>query len=209
MISAYDLTLIIKQGGCFSICRILTHWQHHCLLLIVDQNKNNLNFFSISFSNRSTNKGEREPEACGGGQDGPGTGRRHQWTLQHHLLCHAGGDPALPPHPRAWLQGTDAASLTAADHLLPENHREAGGGFAEIRQRVTHHFPKLGGLDLGLNDHASPSASQWSLGKQWPVLQKAVDPAGRKIHGENPPVIMTFQPNPGLATIVWDWVSLI
>jgi len=85
---------------------------------------------------RSPDKGEREPEARGGREDGPGAGRRHRRALQHHLLRHAGGDPALPPHPRARLHGAAAAAPAAADRLLPEDHGHAAGGPAEVRRGV-------------------------------------------------------------------------
>lgn len=104
---------------------------------------------TFSFLNRSPDEGEREPEARGGGQDGPGAGGGHRRALQHHLLRHAGRDPALPPDPRARLQGADAALPAAADRLLPEDHRQAGGGSAEVRQRVVHRSPQPVGLDPG------------------------------------------------------------
>lgn len=85
---------------------------------------------------RSPDQGEGEPEARGGGQNGPNTGGGDQRALQHHLLRHAGRNPALPPDPRARLQGADAALPAAADRLLPKSHGQAGGGPAEVRQRV-------------------------------------------------------------------------
>lgn len=97
---------------------------------------------------RSADKGEREPKARGGGQNGSGTGRRNQRALQHHLLRYAGWDPAFPSDPRARLQGADAALPTAADHLLPKDHGQARRGSAEVRQRVTDRSSRSVGLDL-------------------------------------------------------------
>ncbi len=171
--------------------------------------------FTLSSSNRSPDEGEREPEACGGRQDGPGAGGRHQRALQHHLLCHAGWDPALPPDPRARLQGADAALPTAADRLLPKNHRKARGGSAEIWQRVmrslvsarwfrpwwstTVHLPR-------------PASGVLADNSQDHILLNAVHPAGRDIQGDYAPVIMTFLPNPGF-WVCWphfwgNWMSL-
>lgn len=123
----------------------------HTIIIVTVKQKRNLGLNSCSISSpiRSPDEGEREPEACGGGQDGPGTVGRHQRALQHHLLCHAGGDPALPPDPCARLQGPDAILPTAADFLLSKNHRQARGGPAEIRQRVTDPLSQPVGLDLG------------------------------------------------------------
>lgn len=98
---------------------------------------------------RSPDKGEGKPEARGGGQDGPRAGRGHQRPLQHHLLRHAGRDPALPPDPRARLQGADAALPAAADHLLQKSHRQAGGGPAEVRRRLGDGASGPAGSDFG------------------------------------------------------------
>lgn len=110
---------------------------------------------------RGPDEGEGEPEARGGGQNGPDAGGGDQRALQHHLLRHAGRDPALPPDPRARLQGADAAPPAAADRLLPKSHGQAGGGAAEVRQRVksfTRGSP-FGSDFTVMGDPSPPSAS--------------------------------------------------
>lgn len=83
-------------------------------------------------SSRRPDQGEGEPASRGGGQDGGGAGGGHHGALQHHLMRHAGRDPALPPAPRAGLPGADAALPDTADGLLPQDHRHVGGSPAQV-----------------------------------------------------------------------------
>lgn len=83
---------------------------------------------------RCVDEGEGQPEACRGREDGGPTGRWDQGTLQHHLFRHTGWDPALPSDSSTGLQVPDATLPTAADQLLPEGHRQAGGSTAEVWQ---------------------------------------------------------------------------
>lgn len=67
------------------------------------------------------------------GEGLPQAGERAAWALQHHLMCHIGWDPALPPHQGSWLPWPDAAAPGRSDRLLPEDHGQAARCAAEIR----------------------------------------------------------------------------